>query len=81
MKYALLPALCAIAIPAIVSAQSNEMGILSRSDFSSSGIEQIGDSEIAAMRDAALEGDTLAFSITEGLTTEVGRILGNTRKR
>ena len=30
---------------------------------------QPSDADIAALRDAALEGDTLAYAITEGLTT------------
>ncbi|QLC24187.1 M28 family peptidase [Parasphingopyxis algicola] len=41
-------------------------------------LAQPSDAEIAAMRDAALEGDTLAYEITEGLTTEIGPRLAGT---
>jgi carboxypeptidase Q len=79
MKNLILPVLCAIAaLPSTAAAQSNEMGVLSRMDFNATGGEQTGDAAIAAMRDAALESDTLAFSITEGLTTEIGPRLAGT---
>jgi len=79
MKKLILPALCAIAaLPSNSTAQSNEMGVLSRMNFNATGGEQTGDAAIAAMRDAALESDTLAFSITEGLTTEIGPRLAGT---
>jgi carboxypeptidase Q len=79
MKKLILPALCAIvALPSIASAQSKQMGILSRMNNNATGGEQAGDTAIAAMRDAALEGDTLAYSITEGLTTEIGPRLAGT---
>lgn len=79
MKNLILPALCAIAaLPSTATAQSNEMGLLSRMNFNATGGEQTGDAAIAAMRDAALESDTLAFSITEGLTTEIGPRLAGT---
>ena len=39
---------------------------------------QPSDADIAAMRDTALEGDTLAFAITEGLSTEIGPRLAGT---
>lgn len=39
---------------------------------------ETGDAAIAAMRDAALENDTLAYAITEGLTTEIGPRLAGT---
>lgn len=39
---------------------------------------QPSDADIAAMRDAALESDTLAYAITEGLTTEIGPRLAGT---
>ncbi|MEO1167689.1 MAG: M28 family peptidase [Pseudomonadota bacterium] len=44
----------------------------------SSAAAQPSDADIAAMRDAALESDTLAFSITEGLSTEIGPRLAGT---
>lgn len=79
MKNLILPALCAIAaLPSTVSAQSNEMGVLSRMNFNATGGAQSGDAAIAAMRNAALEGDMLAFAITEGLTTEIGPRLAGT---
>ena len=40
----------------------------------------IGD-QAAALRDAALHGDTLAWEIVEGLTTEVGRARRGPRPR
>lgn len=39
---------------------------------------QPSDADIAAMRDAAMAGDTLAYAITEGLTTEIGPRLAGT---
>src|SRR5688572_22995840 len=39
---------------------------------------QFAPEQIAAMRDAAFTGDTVAWDLTEGLTTEVGQRLGGT---
>lgn len=39
---------------------------------------QMSDADIAAMRDDALQNDTLAFAITEGLTTEIGQRMAGT---
>ncbi|RED15562.1 M20/M25/M40 family metallo-hydrolase [Parasphingopyxis lamellibrachiae] len=74
MKKLILPALCALAsLPSTAFAQSNATSVSSRTNSHATGNDAI-----AAMRDAAMESDTLAYAITEGLTTEIGPRLAGT---
>lgn len=74
MKKLTLAALCAFAaLPSTALAQSNATSVSSRTNSHATG-----DAAIAAMRDTAMESDTLAYAITEGLTTEIGPRLAGT---
>jgi hypothetical protein len=55
----------------------SKMLLLAALAFPSFALAQPAD-QAAALRDAALNGDTLAWDITEGLTTEVGQRLAGT---
>lgn len=68
MNHRLLAAAAAIALPAAATAQAPAAAPVTI------------DPAIAKARDAALEGDTLAWEIVEGLTTEIGPRLAGTEK-